>query len=207
MSWKDNQWLILDVETTGLKHEEGHRVIEVGYCLVERRQVVRNESWLINPQIQSLHEDITRITGLTLADLMPHPPFKHNLSKLCQLINDAFVLAAYNEPFDRGFFRNEFALCESELPEKPWLDPCIWVKHFDKFQKGKKLTEAAARRNIQVVGAHRAAADAEMAARVMLSMIESLPDELASVLDLQAMWSRQQQADREKYYASKAQAR
>jgi hypothetical protein len=43
-----------------------------------------------------------------------------------------------------------------------------------------------------------------MAARVMLTIIDSLPDELSAVLELQSMWARQQEADRKNFFASKA---
>jgi DNA polymerase III epsilon subunit-like protein len=142
MSWKDNSWLILDVETTGLEAAK-ERVIEVGYCRVEKRIILETQSFLINPDRQELPEIITKITGLTIADLLPHPKFSTRALQIADLMRQAYVVAAYNAPFDKGFFHYEFERAGHVLPEKPWLDPCVWVKQVDKFQKGKKLIEAA----------------------------------------------------------------
>lgn len=192
--WKDASWLVLDSETSGLDPTKD-RIIEVGYCWVKQREIVGGGSWLINPELESLPSIISEITKITHVELLTSPPFRHYLPELTTMATHADLLMAYHAPFDRGFYSNEFERSGHIFPDKSWLDPCVWVKHFDKFEKGKKLSEAAKRRGISVEGAHRAQADTIMAAKVALTLLDKLPDDLSSTLQLQSIWERQQEAD------------
>lgn len=201
--WKDARIVMLDVETTGIKTEEGHRVIEVGLCVVENRELKGSWSQLLDPgpEHQTLHPKITEITGLTIEDLRGKPAFESISDKLGELIDKSFALAAYNATFDEGFYRMEFHKAGKELPQRYWLDPLVWVRNYD-GSGANKLGEVAARNNITSDGAHRAKADSVMAAKVMLKYMERLPEEFVSVMQLQDIWKRKQDAEWERKRAN-----
>jgi hypothetical protein len=76
------------------------------------------------------------------------------------------VPCAYNAPYDGVVLR--------DLVEwGRWLDPLVLVKGLDKYEKGKRLTDAAARRGIVLAqgAAHGAAADAMVAAMLLPVLI------------------------------------
>jgi DNA polymerase-3 subunit epsilon len=51
--------------------------------------------------------------------------------------------------------------------ECEWIDPLVWARELQKYEKGKKLGEVAARLGVALENAHRASDDAEAALKVM----------------------------------------
>ena len=56
--------IILDIETTGLEHKEGHRVIEIGCIELNSKEVGASYHQYINPS-KTLTEDNIKIHGIT----------------------------------------------------------------------------------------------------------------------------------------------
>lgn len=196
--WKDARIVMLDAETTGIKTSDGHRIIEVGLCVVENREIKGSWSQLVDPELPALAPKITEITGLTIEDLLGKPKFLGIVDKLRELVDKSFALAAYNASFDEEHYRNEFDKANVELPNRYWLDPLVWVRNYD-GSGANKLTEAAARHGVTADGeAHRAKADSLMAAKLMLKLMEKLPDDFNSVIALQDIWKRKQDAEWER---------
>ena len=54
--------IILDIETTGLEHKEGHRVIEIGCIELNNKEVGASYHQYINPS-KTLTEDNIKIHG------------------------------------------------------------------------------------------------------------------------------------------------
>jgi DNA polymerase-3 subunit epsilon len=103
---------------------------------------------------------------------------------------------AYNLPYDWGVLCDCLRLCGAE--ERPFfgLDPLVWVKAVDRFEKGKgrhKLTAVCARRGIEFL-AHDSKNDVLATAEVaplllrQLKLQEGLVEELDS---LEAFWAWQ----------------
>ena len=203
MNWKDTTILFLDTETTGL-HAASCRIIEVGYAIIKQRAIAGWDSFLINPEV-TLPEKIIEITGIVQDDVKDQPTFVQVAGRITQLMDEAAIIGAYNVPFDRPFFAEEFKRVGQTFDEeRPWIDPLDWVRNFDKYQRGKKLIDAATRRGIKAEGAHRAAADAVMTAKVALSLFDKLPDDFTRLLTLQGMWHRLFQVELDAYRARQA---
>lgn len=110
---------ILDVETTGMDHDED-KVIEFGVVLVEfspsRGQlgrVLTTYNGLESPGIP-LSEKITRITGITDADLEGQAFDDEAINRLA---GDADWVIAHNSSFDRLFVEDRFP----GFAKKPWM--------------------------------------------------------------------------------------
>lgn len=191
--WKDTRITVFDAETTGLKAKEGDRIIEVGVCIIEGRKVVGSWSHLLNPEIKSLPEIITKVTGLKLEDLVDKPLFSAVAPKLNELIQKSFCLAAFNAPFDEGFFSAELNRAEQPHHDRFWLDPLVWARHYDNVN-GNKLAQVCERHSITLSNAHRAAGDATATAELMVHFMDRLPDDFESMRQLQQVWRRKQEA-------------
>lgn len=202
--WKNQTWLVLDSETSGLNHTND-RIIEIGAILMKDGQITERFSALCNPK-QSLPEIIIKITGITDELLQPEPEFAAHVSKLLALIDKADVIVAYNEPFDRGFFEAEFNRLRMSLPNRHWVDPLVLVRKLDE-RPYNKLTDVCERYRIKVERAHRADGDAEMTAQLMLELKDRLPDDLLQLIGLQMQWRAQQDADYKAKRALKAKNR
>src|ERR1700744_6194457 len=106
--------IILDTETTGLKIEEGHRIIEIG-CLemINRKLTGKRYHQYINPQreIDVAAADIHGITPEFLAD---KPVFAEICHEFLDFVKDA-ELIIHNAPFDVGFLNYELSQAQANL--------------------------------------------------------------------------------------------
>lgn len=203
-SWKRGDWLVVDVETTGLVPEE-HRVIELALVAVSDRRIVSVDSWLLDPECE-VSPEITKITGIRPEDLQGQPRFADIAGTVAARLRSASHLVAYNAPFDSNFVEHELdrAGVSVLLTERTWIDPLVWIKEVDKFERGKKLTEACARRRIAVDGdAHRAGADAQLAAKLLAAILHKLPDGIDELRIKQERMRWDQEQDRARYQARK----
>lgn len=112
----------LDLETTGLDWTDGHRIIEFAAEMwnVEKGATTSGKSirtckgemsFRINPA-RSVPIIITRITGLTLADVMGEKLYHERAPIIDELLRRTDVLVAHNgEGFDFPFLRYEQNRC------------------------------------------------------------------------------------------------
>ncbi|MGV0953450.1 MAG: DNA polymerase III subunit epsilon [Fluviibacter sp.] len=165
--------IILDTETTGLDHRQGHRIIEVaGVEVINRRLTHKHFHQYVNPD-RDIDEGAQAVHGISREFLADKPRFAD--------ISDAFLdfiagaeLVIHNAPFDVGFLNAELAL----LGKPPVTQFCDKVTDTLKMARdnypGKRNSLDAlcdrldidnSRRNL-----HGALLDAELLAEVFLVM-------------------------------------
>jgi DNA polymerase III subunit epsilon len=98
--------VVLDTETTGLKVEEGHRLIEIG-CVecVDRRVTERQFHVYLNPE-RDIDEGATQVHGITWEQLKDKPVFADVADDFLEFVRDAHVVI-HNAVFDCGFIDSE----------------------------------------------------------------------------------------------------
>jgi DNA polymerase-3 subunit epsilon len=97
--------IILDIETTGLEHKEGHRVIEIGCIELNSKEVGASYHQYINPS-KTLTEDNIKIHGITNEYLIDKPLFDEIVDDFLAFIEDSSIIA-HNASFDIGFLNFE----------------------------------------------------------------------------------------------------
>jgi len=99
--------VVLDTETTGLKPEDGHRIVEIG-CVELRNHVATGEhrQWYINPE-RDMPEEARAIHGLSSAFLADKPTFGEIAGELLDFLRDS-PLIIHNASFDLKFLNAEF---------------------------------------------------------------------------------------------------
>ncbi|MCC5866315.1 MAG: DNA polymerase III subunit epsilon [Wenzhouxiangella sp.] len=98
--------VVLDTETTGLEHRDGHRIIEIGCVeLIERRLTGRNFHVYLNPERQ-VEGGALEVHGITDEFLADKPRFADVADDFIEFIRDA-ELVIHNAPFDLGFLDAE----------------------------------------------------------------------------------------------------
>ena len=103
-----NRLIVLDTETTGLRTEDGNRVIEIGCVeLIDRRLTGNNFHVYINPARDS-EEGALRVHGLTTEFLSDKPKFADIADTFIDYIKGS-ELVIHNAPFDVGFLNYELA--------------------------------------------------------------------------------------------------
>ncbi|MDR3006231.1 MAG: 3'-5' exonuclease [Acidovorax sp.] len=159
---------ILDFETTGMSPAHGARAAEVGLVLIEDGRIVDRYQSLMNAG-QHMPWNITQLTGITSAMLQTAPPAEAVMREAAAFVGKA-PLVAHNASFDSKFWVEELqrAGCEALhpfactvllsrrlYPEAPSHSLGRIVRHLDLPPADK---------------AHRALADAEMTAHLLLRM-------------------------------------
>jgi DNA polymerase III subunit epsilon len=98
--------IILDTETTGLEHAQGHRIIEIGCVeIVNRRATGRTFQRYLNPE-REIDLGAAAVHGLTREFLAGQPRFADVVDELLGYLSGA-ELVIHNAPFDLGFLDAE----------------------------------------------------------------------------------------------------
>ena len=100
--------IVLDTETTGIRPEEGHRIIEVGAVQILNREITTSE---FHKYVQPNRPvgDSVNIHGITDKFLINKPQFNKISDDLLSFIEGA-TLIIHNAPFDLGFLDNELKI-------------------------------------------------------------------------------------------------
>lgn len=98
--------IVLDTETTGFKHEEGHRLIEIGCVeLVNRIPTGREFHRYVNPE-REVPAEAEAVHGLSTAFLLDKPLFSSVAAEFLEFIGED-MLVIHNANFDVGFLNAE----------------------------------------------------------------------------------------------------
>ncbi len=109
--------VVLDTETTGLKVEEGHRIVEIGAVVLINRHITdRKFHKYINPE-REISKEASQIHGITNEKLTDSPIFRDIADEFLAFIDDADLII-HNANFDVGFLNNELALIDNHVNEE-----------------------------------------------------------------------------------------
>lgn len=139
--------LVIDWETTGLTlHAEAPldkqpKAIEFGGILVdEHGAFVREFGTLINPG-EDVSEEITKITGITNAELRAAPTLDEVLAEIREMFKAASTLIAHNLSFDKAILTFELARRRAEGWPWPAHEMCTVELYTPLWGRRPKLTE------------------------------------------------------------------
>lgn len=108
--------IVLDTETTGLEHRQGHRIIEIGCVeLVNRKLTGNNYQVYLNPE-RDIDQGAIEVHGISNEFLLDKPLFSDIYSKLLSYLAGA-ELVIHNAAFDVGFLDAELAKLTSPIPQ------------------------------------------------------------------------------------------
>lgn len=164
--------IVLDTETTGLKPEEGHRIVELGAVELFNKMPTGNSFHrYFNPQ-RDMPKEAEAVHGLSTDFLKDKPLFKASVDEFLAFAGDA-PLVIHNAAFDMKFINSEFKTLN--LPAIPWdrvIDTLQLARV--KFPAGPNSLDALCRRfgvdNSSRVR-HGALLDAELLAEVYLELV------------------------------------
>jgi len=166
--------IAFDTETTGLRPEEGDRIIELGAVeMINHIPTGRTFRTLIHPG-REVSADTVRITGITDEHLKDAPPFEapEVVEAFLEFIGDA-VLVAHNAGFDRGFLNMELTRCKRDpIPDDRWIDTAAMARR--KFPGAPASLDALCKRfeiSLESRTFHGALLDSQLLAAVYLELM------------------------------------
>ncbi len=171
---KQTEFAVLDFETTGVSGKK-NRVIEIGIVQVKNLEIVDSYRTFINPGLLIPYH-ITKITGITDADVHDAPFFEDVTSQVVDFIGQS-VLVAHNLPFDFSFLKNEFMRADIFLPPMQNLCTLKLARKMYPELKSKSLGNLVKHFGIRHKHVHRALGDAMVTAKLLSKMITQLKED------------------------------
>jgi DNA polymerase-3 subunit epsilon len=181
--------IVLDTETTGLKPEEGHRLVEVGALeLLNKMPTGKVFHHYFNPE-RDMPKEAEAVHGLTSTFLRDKPRFRSLARDLLAFIGDT-QLVIHNASFDMAFINAELTMAGlPQIPPAQVIDTLQIAR--TKHPMGPNSLDALCRRyGIDNSGRikHGALLDSELLAEVYLELVGGRQTSLG----LQANRSQQQ---------------
>lgn len=182
----DQEYVVFDIETTGFSFSDD-QIIEIGAVKIEKGAVVGEFSQLVNPK-RNIPSKITELTGISDDMVMNQPTLEEVLPQFMAFIEGAPVVA-HNANFDCSFLRYQ---CEQmDIPFQSMIVDTLALSRM-LLTKIKKHNLKAVTKHLKVPlnDHHRAVADAEATARVLLKLFEMLKEKEITTLEAINLYAR-----------------
>jgi len=165
---------VIDFETTGLSPAQGDRATEIAAVILEGGQVVDRYQSLMNAGIR-IPSSIESLTGITNAMIRSAPSAAQVMNEAASFVGD-IPLVAHNASFDSKFWDAELALIKQRRRQE-FACSLLLARRILPQAPSHKLGDLIQFADLPRAGrAHRALADAEMAA----SLLQHLEEQLCS---------------------------
>ncbi len=163
---------VIDFETTGLSPDQGDRATEIAAVIVDNGRIVDRYQSLMNAGVR-IPAFIEDLTGISDAMVRAAPPAAEVMREVADFVGD-HPLVAHNAAFDRKFWDAELARIQRRRRQE-FACSMLVARRLLPQAPNHKLGALVAFAGLPVAGrAHRALADAEMAASLLLHMAAEL---------------------------------
>lgn len=176
-------FVVVDVETTGGSPQQGHRVTEVAAVLVSGGKVRDSYSTLVNPD-RRIPSMITALTGITDGMVRGAPRFHEVAPRLGEFLRGR-VFVAHNAAFDWRFVCAEMERCMGRTLEGRQLCTVRLARKLLPQLPSRSLDGLAQFFGLEIESRHRALDDAVATAKVLLLLLDQLAER--QVTDWEAM--------------------
>jgi DNA polymerase-3 subunit epsilon len=174
---------VIDFETTGMSPAMGARATEIAVVLVQGGRIVDRYASLMRSGawVPPFIEQLTGISNRMLATA----PAADTVMREVADFSRGCALVAHNAGFDRGFWRHEHGLAGADpaTADTPFGCTLLLSRRLYPEAANHKLGTLAQFHGIQATGrAHRALADAEMAAELWLRIVHDVQRRYAATV-------------------------
>ena len=163
---------VIDFETTGLSPAQGDRATEIAAVILQDGKVVARYQSLMNAGVR-IPSFIQELTGISDAMVRAAPPVADVMREVSAFVGD-YPLVAHNASFDCKFWDAELARINRSRRQE-FACSLLLSRRLLPQAPSHKLGALVEFANLPVAGRyHRALADAEMAASLLLRLEEEL---------------------------------
>lgn len=163
---------VIDFETTGLSPAQGDRATEIGAVILQDGKVVDRYQSLMNAGVR-IPAYIQELTGISDAMIRAAPPVAEVMREVAEFVGD-IPLVAHNAAFDGKFWDAELARINCSRRQE-FACSLLLSRRLLPQAPSHKLGALVEFAQLPVAGRyHRALADAEMAASLLLHLEEEL---------------------------------
>jgi DNA polymerase-3 subunit epsilon len=175
---REEEWVVVDLETTGGSPYRGHRVTEVAAVWVSGGKVTDSYSSLVNPD-RPIPGMITSLTGITHEMVAGAPRFHQVAPKVAEAI-EGRVFVAHNAAFDWRFLCHEMQQATGMAPRGKTLCTVRLARKLLPELPSRGLDALSLYFGVEIESRHRALDDAVATAHILCRLIEMLEERGAS---------------------------
>lgn len=176
---------VIDFETTGMSPAMGARATEIAVVLLREGRIVDRYASLMNTGVR-VPPFIEQLTGISNRMLATAPAADQVMRAVADFTRGC-ALVAHNASFDRGFWLHEMALADATCALQTAEFGCTLLlsRRLWPEAPNHKLGTLAQWHGIAPTGrAHRALADAEMAAELWLRIVREVRNRYAACVPI-----------------------
>ncbi len=167
----EQQFVIFDVETTGLSPASGDRIIEIAALKVNNLKPAGKFYSLINPE-REISWGAYQVNGISEAMVAQAPKAKEILPEFIEFI-DGGLLVGHNVKFDLGFLSHELSLLGLPWQETAHIDTIKMARALLPGLTSYSLAAVSYALGIDTVQQHRAMSDVELTFSVFRHLLEN----------------------------------
>jgi len=165
---------VIDFETTGLSPGMGDRATEVAVVLLEKGKIVNRYQSLMNAGVR-IPPFIQELTGISDAMIRKAPPVAKVMQELADFVGH-FPLVAHNASFDSKFLDAEWSKIRKQRQQE-FACTMLLSRRIYKASPNHQLGTLVSYLSLPCLGRyHRAMADAEMTAHLLMTMTSDLQE-------------------------------
>lgn len=175
MNFQDMEYVVFDVETTGLSPLDGDRIIEIAAARVRKGIIIDRYTTFVNPQ-RPLNPEAQKLNKIT-QEMVEGAPVSAEVLPRFMAFTGGACLVAHNASFDIKFVSYELSLAGRKLHEgTPVLDTMKMSRSFLPHLTSQRLGYIAHSLGVPVGDTHRALADVEILVGVFGRLFALAPD-------------------------------
>ena len=174
MQLVDLEYVVFDLETTGLKAHEGDSIIEIGAVKMKNGKILDRFDLLINPGIL-ISDEISGITSITNEMLKGKGNEKDGVMKFMNWVGD-LPMVAHNARFDLSFLEMAYLKYDLGRINNIIIDTLALSRYLESHERYHNLATLVIRYGIDwdEEKHHRADYDSEGTALIFYKMLEKL---------------------------------
>jgi DNA polymerase III subunit epsilon len=171
---REEDWVVVDLETTGGSPFRGHRVTEVAAVCVSGGRIAERYCTLVNPE-RPIPSMITSLTGITHEMVAGAPRFCEVAASVSEWIAGR-VFVAHNAAFDWRFLGHEMEMATGARPAGRQLCTVRLARKLLPELPSRSLDALSVYFGVEIESRHRALDDAVATAHILLRLIDILED-------------------------------
>jgi len=193
---KDATFVVFDIETTGLSITRD-KIIEIGAVKVVSNTIVERFQTFVNPD-EPLTDATTKFTSITDEMVRDAPTIDQAMISFLDFAKDS-ILVAHNASFDVGHIKENARVLGLDFNSDYVIDTLNMARYFyHESLKRFNLKAVAKHFKVNLEQHHRADADAEATAQILLTMLSDLTkrkirtySEIDRSIDLREAWKHE----------------
>ncbi|HEX6747955.1 MAG TPA: 3'-5' exonuclease [Longimicrobium sp.] len=178
--WEE-EWCVVDLETTGGSPFRGHRVTELAAVCVSKGKITDTYATLVNPA-RAIPRMITALTGISQEMVVEAPYFHEVAPQVAETIGGR-VFVAHNAAFDWRFLTHEMQSANGTTPAGRQLCTVRLARKLLPELPSRGLDALALYFGVEIESRHRALDDAVATARILVRLLEMAEEQGAGDWD------------------------